>query len=138
METFGLVGTLDDLDRLLAHADERLSQLGARVAAIGEHIAQPRKPRPDCGQHVDSSIAILNVGSVNQNEDRETASAGQDVPVTALDLLARVKARYSATSVVFTDRLSITPALGEASRPSISRRFMTSTVLIASNKPALR
>ena len=96
METFGLVGTLDDLDRLLAHADERRSQFVARVAAIGEHIAQPRKPRPDCGQHVDSSIAILNVGSVNENEDRETASAGPDVPVTALDLLARVKARYSA------------------------------------------
>ena len=41
-------------------------------------------------------------------------------------------------SVVFTDWLSITPALGEASRPSISRRFMTSTVLMAANRPALR
>ncbi|KMS60023.1 hypothetical protein V474_08935 [Novosphingobium barchaimii LL02] len=41
-------------------------------------------------------------------------------------------------SVVFTDWLSITPALGEASRPSISRRFITSTVFMASSKPVLR
>ena len=60
-------------------------------------MAQPREPRPDCGQDVDSSIAILNVGSVDENEDQETASVGQDVPLAALDLLARVKARYSTT-----------------------------------------
>lgn len=82
---------------------------------------------------------------MDEDEDQEAADVSQDVPFAAFDLLASVKARYSATlaalnsvSVVFTDWLSITPALGEASRPSISRRFITSTVLMASNRPASR
>jgi hypothetical protein len=46
---------------------------------------------------------------------------GEDVALAALDLLARVIAARAATSVVFTLWLSITPALGEASRPDASR-----------------
>ncbi|AQS85465.1 hypothetical protein A0U92_12500 [Acetobacter aceti] len=58
--------------------------------------------------------------------------------LATFDLLSSVITANSPLSVVFTDWLSITPALGEASRPSISRRFMTSTVFIASNSPASR
>ena len=35
--------------------------------------------------------------SNSEDEDQKTAGVGQDVPLAALDLLARVKARYSAT-----------------------------------------
>ncbi len=60
-------------------------------------MAQPWEPRTNSGQHIYGPIAVLDFSSVDEDEDQKTAGVGQDVPFAALDLLARVKARYSAT-----------------------------------------
>jgi len=122
-----------------------IAKFVARIAAIGEDMAQPGKPPPHGFEDINRAIAVLNIGCVDQDEDKEAAGVGQDMPLAALDFFPRVIAGRAAAlaslafgSVVLTDWLSITPALGLASRPSISRRFMTSTVFIASSSPALR
>jgi len=101
-------------------------------------MAQPREAIPDGFEHIDGPIPVLDIGGMDEDEDEVAAGIGQDVALATLDLLARIIAANPPLSVVLTLWLSITPALGEASRPSISRRFITSMVLMLSNNPALR
>jgi hypothetical protein len=108
-------------------------------------MTQPREAIADGFEHVDGAIAILNIVILDQHEEQEATGIGEDVTLATLDVLARIIAANTAAlaaltfgSVVFTDWLSITPALGLASRPACSRAVITSKVLIVVSKPLSR
>jgi hypothetical protein len=57
-------------------------------------------------EYIDGAIAVLNVGGMDEDEDHEAASVGEDMPFPALDLLARVITADTATFRGF-DRLAV-------------------------------
>jgi len=63
-------------------------------------------------------------------------SIGYDVPFAAFDLLSGIVTSWPPLSVVLTDWLSMTPALGLASRPSVSRDTATSAWLMRAYVPS--
>ena len=71
------------------------------------------------------AVAVLQVGRMDGNGKDQTEGIDEEMALLAFDLLARVIARRVDVrppfSAPFTLWLSITAALGEASRPSRSR-----------------
>jgi hypothetical protein len=55
-------------------------------------VPQPGIKSADRSQHSHGAIAILDAGDVHDQSDEMTACIGDDVPLAAHDLLARVKA----------------------------------------------
>ena len=119
-------------------AGDRVAHFLPGVAAVRKDVAQPWEALVYSLEHIDGAVPVLNVGSMHENEDQEATGVGQDVALAPLDLFARVIAANPTLLVALTDWLSMIPAQGEASRPSISRRLITSVMLIASNRPAPR
>ena len=72
-----------------------------------------------------SAITVLQVGRMNGDGEDQTEGIDEEMAFLAFDLLARVIARRVDArppfSALLTLWLSITAALGEASRPSRSR-----------------
>ncbi len=60
-------------------------------------MAQPREAIADGFEDIDGPIAILNVGSVDEDEDQIATSVGEDVPLAPFYYLARIIAANSAT-----------------------------------------
>jgi len=58
----GRVGSLDDLDGPVTLTLEGIAQFAARIAAIGEDVAQPWKPVADGLEQRRGSVAILHIG----------------------------------------------------------------------------
>jgi hypothetical protein len=56
------------------------------------------------GHSLGCSIAVLNVGGMNDNVQQETQRVDQDVPLATFDLLARVVARRIEPSPPFAAR----------------------------------
>lgn len=52
----------------------------------------------DRSQNIHSTVAVLNVSNVNEDEDQEAAGIGQDMMLSNLHLLARVPGMRRATS----------------------------------------
>lgn len=95
--TPGLIRTLDDFDHPVAMTAHRLPQPGSGIAAICEDMAQPRKAAADRLGNRGSAIAILYIGSVNEHEDQKSKRIGDNVALTALDLLACIVTANAAT-----------------------------------------
>jgi hypothetical protein len=127
------VGTFDDFYRPFANALQSLAQFISGIATIGEDVAQPGIARADRSKDAWSAVAILNAGFMHDEPDQVALGVGDDVALAALDfsatsslsLLPASKPRGPPLSVVFTDWLSITPAVGLASRPAASRAAIT-------------
>ena len=119
-ESLRRVGTFDDFYRPFADTLQRLPQFISGIAAIGKDMAQPRIARADRSKDAWGAIAILNAGFVHDESYQVALGVGNDVALAALDLLS-----CAPLSVVFTDWLSITPAVGLASRPAASRAAIT-------------
>jgi hypothetical protein len=72
-------------------------------------------------------VAILNVSGMNDGMNQQALRIDENVPLLALDLLSRVVARRINRSPPFsaplTPWLSMTAAVGLASRPIASRHF---------------
>jgi hypothetical protein len=134
LEAFFRARAFDDFDTPLTYVLYRGAQFSACIAAIGENVTQPRIQKADRGQHERSAIAVLHIGRVRDKPDGMALRVGDDVTFTALDLSAMLtlsllpasNPRGPPLSVVFTDWLSITPALGLGSRPGRSRAAITS------------
>jgi len=128
LEAFGVVGPLDDLDRSFPDLAQRLAQLVSGMATIGEDVPEPGVTAYDLCQDERCTIAILHVSGVNDGMHQIALGVGHDVPLAPLDLLARIIAarpaalrRLDALAVASPYFVSITPVLGEASRPPASR-----------------
>ena len=95
-EAFGGVGAFDDFDGPSAVNLERVAQLVSCVAAICEHMTQPREAKTHGLQHIHCSVTVLNVSGKDQDEDQKSAGVGQDMALTTTDLFARIIALNSA------------------------------------------
>jgi hypothetical protein len=112
---------------------ERVAQLVAGKGSVGEQMTQPRIEPAHEGDHAEGSVAVLDVGSMHAQADQMAVGVGDDVALAALHLLAGIG---PPLSVVLTDWLSMTPALGLASRPCLSRDAMTNAWLMRSQIPS--
>src|SRR6266436_5831214 len=90
LKAFGLVRSLDDLQRPLPVPGKRRLQLLAGVGAIGKNMAQPREEIADRRQQVGRAVSVLNVGGVHLRANQMTAGIGNDVALAPVDPLARV------------------------------------------------
>ena len=66
------------------------SQLFTRIPAIGKDRAQPGEAVTDAGEHVGRTVAVLDIGGVDDRPDQEALGVGEDMTLPALDLLARI------------------------------------------------
>ena len=75
---------------------------GPRIGAIGKEPFQKRKQAEKRGQQQDAAVAILNIGRTNNRVQQQTLCIYQDMPLLALDELARVESgRIDARSAFF-------------------------------------
>jgi len=100
------IGPFDDLDGPFADLPEGGPELVARITAIGEDMAQPRETADDFSQHQWRTVAVLDTGGVDHGVDQIALGVGQDVALTALDLLARIIAARTAGFSIF-DTLAV-------------------------------
>src|SRR5262245_64941885 len=118
--------------RVASQSPASLSRCATRRAPSSLPLATVGKDALDEGeqsacptQQMECSIAVLNVGGMNDNVQQETQRVDQDVPLATFDLLARVVARRIEPSppfcVPFAVFESIIATVGLASRPSCSR-----------------
>ena len=126
-KALGAVGTLDDLDRPSPELGQRCFELGAGIAGIGKNVAQPRETVADRGQQRNRTVAILNLGTMDDGPDQPAARIGDDVALAALDFLAGVEPARAAR-LGGLDRLAVDYPDGDglASRPAASRAGISS------------
>src|SRR3954471_11156923 len=55
---------------------EGIAQFAARIAAIGEDVAQPWKPVADGLEQRRGSVAILHIGRMNKDEEHQPECVG--------------------------------------------------------------
>ena len=91
-------------------------------AAIDREVPETRAADMlEEGQHELAAVAVLDVGRVDHHGDYQSERIDQKVSLAAIDLFARIVTMRAPLSVVFTDWLSISAALGCRSRPTDSR-----------------
>jgi len=125
-KSFGLPRAFNDL-RLDGGQDvsKRLLELPSLIAGIGEQRLQKGISAEQSRQQQDTTIAILNVGGMNDGVQQQAQYIYENMALLALDLLARVIARGIDAgppfSALFTLWLSMMATVGLASRSSCSR-----------------
>ena len=99
------------------------------VAAIGPDEFEPIEALADAVKHQGGAVPVLNGGGVNHHAQGQAFGIDESVDLAPLHLLAgvithcvRFAFRASPFSADLSEQLSMTPALGLASRPSRSRR----------------
>jgi hypothetical protein len=123
-----VIRALDDFDIHLRHYFRHsAAEHRALIAAISVVFKQERI-QAEHGRHDQhTAIAILNVGGMHDGVDQQALRVDKNVPLLALDLLSRVVTREidrrPPFSALFTLWLSITAAVGLASRETASRHF---------------
>jgi thioesterase domain-containing protein len=125
-EAVRLVRALYDLDReVWQNFDHGGGELRSLIAGIGEQLHQegihPEKGR----EEQNTAVTILHIRGMHHRMQQQTYRVDQNMPLLPFDLLARVvPGRIDAGppfSALFTLWLSITQAVGLASRPIASR-----------------
>ena len=127
-KSFCVIGALDDLHIHPRHYFRHgAAKQRALITAIGVEFHQERIQAEHGRHHECAAVAILNVSSMNDGMNQQALRIDENVPLLALDLLSRVVARRINRSPPFsallTLWLSITAAVGLASRPIASRHF---------------
>lgn len=93
-------------------------------------MTQPGIAVADRGQDTDGPVSILNISAVDDEPDQMAKCVGADVALATLDPLAGVEAANTAAFGGLDARLSMTPAVGLASRPSTSRAAVTRWLIV--------
>jgi hypothetical protein len=95
------------------------------VSAVGIQLEQEGMQAEQGGHEQDATIAVLDVRRMHDGVEQQASGVCQDMALLALDLLAAVVARRVGAappfSALLTLWLSMTAALGLASRPANSR-----------------
>ena len=128
LESLRMIGALYDLDGKLRHRQRNgVSELGTLVASIREQLGQKGIFPEQRGQHENSAVAILDIRGVDYRVQQQAYRVDQDMPLLAFDFLASIIAgwidRGPPFSAPFTLWLSMTQAVGLASRSACSRHF---------------
>jgi hypothetical protein len=138
LEAFGFVRPLDDLQGERADLLHRALKLRSGIAAVGEDVSQPRPAFENGPEGSRCAVPVLDIGGVDDETDHQADGVDNDVTLAPVDLLSRVEVTNSAAFRCLDDWLSITPAVGLASRPSASRAAMTRPLLMVRNRPSSR
>ena len=72
-------------------------------------MAEPREAETDRLEDIGRAVAVLNVGSVDEDEQQKAAGIGDDMPLATLHFLACIIAGNAATFRGF-DRLAVDDA----------------------------
>ena len=111
------------------------------VAIIRPDQFEPGKAVADFIEDERRAIAVLDAGGMNDGPQRQALRIDQRVNFAPLDLLSGVIAylavKTAPFSAAFSDWLSMTAAVGLASRPMSSRNVMWSSSQMASQTPSL-
>ena len=126
LEAFGLIRTPDDLHGKLRHRRCRgVVEFGPLITTVREHFAQKGKFSEQRGQNQNAAVTILDVRRMDHGMQQQAYRVDKDMPLLAFDLLAGIIAgridRGPPFSALFTLWLSMTQAVGLASRPACSR-----------------
>lgn len=110
------------------------------VSAVRPYEFEPGKAVADSVEHERGSVAVLHTGRMNDDAQRQALRIDQGVDFSALHLLASVVSGQAVMtapfSALFKDWLSMTAAVGDASRSMSSRKSMCSLCQIASQTPS--
>lgn len=128
-KAFGMIGAFDDLDHQTMHrCAGAIVEDRPCVGAISEQLAQERELPEQSGQQEDAAIAILNVGGSDKRVQHQAQRIDQKVALLTFDQFAGIKAVWvdgsAPFSALLTLWLSITQAVGLASRSACSRHFV--------------
>ena len=123
-----MIRALDDFD---VYARQYLLHGGAEyralIAAIGVELHQKRIHAEHGSHNERAAIPVLNVGGMHDGVDQQALRVDENVPLFALDLLSCIVTgrvdRAPPFSALFTLWLSITAAVGLASRSTASRHI---------------
>jgi len=127
-EAFGVISALDDLHGQATHrAGGTVLEQWSGVGAVGEQLAQERELPEQGGQQQTAAVTVLNVSRGHQRVQHQPECVDQDMTLLALDQFAGVEAvpidARAPFSAPFTLWLSITQAVGLASRSACSRHW---------------
>src|SRR3954471_16210629 len=86
LKAFGRVGSLDDLNGPVTLPLEGVAQFAARIASIGEDVAQPWKPVADGLEQRRCSVSILHIGRMNKDKEHQPECVSDDVALAPVDL----------------------------------------------------
>lgn len=119
------VAALDDLDDPATRLGDDAGHLRSLVAGIGEDALDEREQAARPLQRLAGSVAVLDVGAMDDDAQKQAERIDEDMPLAARDLLARVIALridprppFCAALALWLSRMA---AVGLASRPSRSR-----------------
>ena len=117
METRDVVRALHDLQNPSAEFLHPRDQLSG-IPPVRPDLLEARELADQFRQNELGSVSILNARGVDHDREDQAQGIDDEMALTTGYLLARIKAARPPFSVVFTDWLSTTAALGLASFPT--------------------
>jgi hypothetical protein len=139
-EAFQVVAALDDLKAQHRNFGDGSLDLPSIIAIIGPDEFEPREAIADLIEDEGRPVTILDTRGVNDDPYWQSFRIDERMDFAALDLLAGVKTylavKTAPFSAAFSDWLSMTAAVGEASRPRRSRKLMCRSSQMASHTPS--
>lgn len=119
------LGAFDDFQFPRPGPGDNLRHPRPLVAAVGIDAFDDGEGAPCLAEHGGGSIAVLNIGGVDDDAQEEAEGIDEDVALAVLDLLARIEARRIDRGPPFTAPLALCASMmatvGLASRPSRAR-----------------
>ena len=112
--------TLDDLDESAMPPANPVHKLSG-ISLIGKNQSQSTKAGPQLLNDQSATVAVLNVGWMDYQCHDQTQRVYDQMPLAALDFLARVVPTIPPFSAVLTDWLSRMPTLGVGFLPAFVR-----------------
>ena len=87
------IGSLDDLGLEVGQdAGHDTVKDGPLMGAVGEQFPEKGKQTEQCRQQFEATVAILNVGGGDDAVQQQALRIDQNIPLLALDQLARIEA----------------------------------------------
>src|ERR1051326_2888754 len=127
LKALGDVGSFHDLDRQAGHGmSRRCGEHWPLIATVGEKLRQEREASKQRVQYQAAAIAVLDIRRMHEPVQHQAQRIDQDMSLLAFDFLTRIVSRRidrgPPFSALFTLWLSITHAVGLASRSACSRQ----------------
>jgi hypothetical protein len=139
-EAFQVVAALDDLKAQHRNFGDGSLDLPSIIAIIGPDEFEPGEAIADLVEDEGRPVTILDTRGVNDDPYWQSFSVDERMDFAPLDLLAGVIAylavKTAPFSAAFSAWLSMTAAVGLASRPRRSRKVMCSSSQMASHTPS--
>ena len=135
VKALGVAGALDDLEPQPLAGRSTHGDL-ALIPSIGEQLLQPGETPSDARADQPQAVAVLDVGGMHDQPQRQAQRVGEQVALAAVDLLAGIEPTRAAGFGGLDAWLSMIPAVGDASWPACSRAAMSRVAWIVDQMPS--